>query len=156
MSEEMNVYDIGPNREVDDDVSYEDYSMNYRGDFALQVSTCKNMDKLLAHFHKNENYPYYYLGIAKRVAICKCPITEKEEWYNGERCLKVENPVKGSTITVELQVKDKVYSREFIFMGWVKTPVHEWLMSKGNTFQLEQKFINKLLPKDKRYLKIAR
>jgi hypothetical protein len=41
-------------------------------------------------------------------------------------------------------------------MGWLTTPVHEWKMSRGKVFMLEQKFIDGLLPQDKRYLKINR
>jgi len=134
---------------------YDDYSIHKYGDFVFRKSRSKNMDKLWAYFYKNETYPEYYLGLAKKIAICKCPITGKEEWFNADRCLCVENPIKDSSVTVKLHVKDKIYTREFIFMGWVKTPVHEWSMRKGSTLQLEQKFIDGLLPADKRYLKIT-
>jgi len=146
MSEEIKVYD--ESHEEHDDTEYDD--------FEFRKSTTKNMDKLLAYFYKIQAYPEYYLGIAKRVAICKCPITGEEQWFNSERYLKVENPVKGSTITVYVQIKTKNYTRDFIFMGWLTTPVHEWKMSKGKVFMLEQKFIDGLLPQDKRYLKINR
>jgi len=146
MSEEIKVYD--ESHEENDDTEYDD--------FEFRKSTTKNMDKLLAYFYKIQAYPEYYLGIAKRVAICKCPTTGEEQWFNSERNLKVENPVKGSTITVYVQIKTRNYTRDFIFMGWLTTPVHEWKMSRGKVFMLEQKFIDGLLPQDKRYLKINR
>jgi hypothetical protein len=156
MSSEMNVYAVGSNNfDFPNYSNRTEYAENH-GNFVFRKSTSKNMDKLWTHFYKNESYPQYYLGIAKRIAICKCPTTGEEEWHNGERCIKVENPIKDSTITVELQIKDKTYTREFIFMGWVKFPVHEWMMSKGTVLMLEQKFIDGLLPEDKRYLKINR
>jgi hypothetical protein len=150
MSAEINVYLVGPEE------SHEDPDDTVYDDFEFRKSTTKNMDKLWAYFYKNQAYPEYYLGIAKRVAICKCPITGEEQWFNRERNLKVENPVKGSTITVYVQIKTRNYTRDFIFMGWLTTPVHEWKMSKGKVFMLEQKFIDGLLPQDKRYLKINR
>ena len=134
---------------------YEDYSMNNCGDFVFRKSRSKNMDKLWAYFYKNETYPEYYLGVAKKVGICKCLITGKEEWFNADRFLYNENPSKGSTVTLKVHVKDKIYTRDFIFIGWVKTPVHEWRMRKGDTLQLEQKFVDGLLPQDKRYLKLT-
>jgi hypothetical protein len=146
MSEEIKVYD--ESHEENDDTEYDDIQ--------FRKSTTKNMDKLLAYFYKIQAYPEYYLGIAKRVAICKCPTTGEEQWFNSERNLKVENPVKGSTITVYVQIKTRNYTRDFIFMGWLTTPVHEWKMSRGKVFMLEQKFIDGLLPQDKRYLKINR
>jgi hypothetical protein len=146
MSEEIKDYD--ESHEENDDTEYDD--------FEFRKSTTKNMDKLLAYFYKIQAYPEYYLGIAKRVAICKCPTTGEEQWFNSERNLKVENPVKGSTITVYVQIKKRNYTRDFIFMGWLTTPVHEWKMSRGKVFMLEQKFIDGLLPQDKRYLKINR
>jgi hypothetical protein len=155
MSAELNVYTIDPTSEISLNEKYDSYSFHNYGDFAFQKSTSKNMNKLWSYFHSKENYPEYYLGIAKKVAICKCPITEKEEWFNGERCLSIENPEKGSIITVTVRIKTRVYTRDFIFMGWAKNPVHEWRMKKGTTFQLEQKFVDGLFPEDKRYLKIT-
>jgi hypothetical protein len=155
MSAELKTYAVGPDTVgILGENKYEDYSFRRYGDFAFRKSTNKIMDKLWAYFYKNETYPEYYLGIAKRVAICKCPITGEEEWFNGERCLKVENPMKGSIVTVHVQIKTRNYSRDFIFLGWVKVPVHEWRMKKGTTLMLEQKVIDCLLPEDKRYLKI--
>lgn len=149
----MNV--INETKNFSHHTKYDDYSIDKYGDFVLRTTTSKNMDKLWAYFYKNDSYPEYYLGIAKKVAICKCLITGKEEWFNSKRCLSVENPIKGSTVTVKVHVKDKIYTRDFIFMGWVKTPVHEWSMRKGTTLQLEQKFVDGLLPQDKRYLKLT-
>jgi hypothetical protein len=120
-----------------------------------KVKISKNMDKLWEYFYKHETYPEYYLGVAKNVAICKCPITGKEEWFNAGRCLSIENPVKGSIVTVQIPIQDKIYARDFIFVGWVKSQVHEWSMRKGGTLQLEQKFVDGLLAQDKRYLKIT-
>jgi hypothetical protein len=158
MSGELNVYPVGykvefeihSNKERDDTSCY-----NY-SDFVFKKSTSKNMYILWKYFYKHDNYPEYYMGIAKSMAICKCPISGKEEWYNGERCLNIENPKKDSIVTVEIRIKDTIYSREFIFMGWVKTPVHEWKMRKGTVLMIEKRFVDGLLPQDKKYLKITR
>jgi hypothetical protein len=162
MSAEMNVYEIGPFTDIDivseteQHQKYEDYSFHRHGDFSLQRMPSKNMNKLCAYFHSTDNYPEYYLGIAKKMAKCKCPSTGKEHWFNGERCLSIENPRKGSIINVTITIKDKTYTKDVIFMGWVNQPVHEWRMRKGTILQLEQKFIDDLLPEDKRYLKVDR
>lgn len=154
---EMNVYCVGE-KDFDIDSShhtkYEDYALHQYGDFVFQKSTSKNMDQLWAHFHSKQNYPEFYLGVAKKMAICKCPQTGLEEWYNRDRCLTVSKPVVGSTITVNYKVKNSVYCRDFVFMGWTKTQVHEWTMQKGSTLQLEQRFVDGLLPQDRRYLRI--
>jgi hypothetical protein len=134
--------------------NYEDYLVHRYGDVTFQKSTSKNMDKLWSYFYKYENYPEYYLGIAKRVAICKCPLTGKEEMFNGDRCLSIENPKIYSTITVTVKIKKRVYRRDFIFLGWAKTPIHEWIMKRGTNLMIDQKFIDGLLPEDKRYLKM--
>ena len=155
---EMNVYRVGSNPKFDIDrkyhTKYENYAAHQYGDFVFQRSTSKNMDKLWTHFHSKQNYPEFYIGIAKNMAICKCPETGVEEWYNAERCLSVHQPEIGSTITVNHKIKDKVYCRDFVFIGWVKTPVHEWTMQNGRTLQLEQKFVDGLLPQDRRYLRM--
>lgn len=164
MAQEAKVFQIGADYEgrysplvgEDDHIHYECQAIHNCGDFSFQRSNTKNMDKLWARFHKNESYPEYYLGIAKRMAICKCPTTGQEEWYNGERCLSVEKPEKGSTVTVTLEVKGKIYTRDFVFMGWMKESVHEWKTTKGTTLQLSQSFIDGLCAQDKRYLKMNR
>jgi hypothetical protein len=154
MSAEMKVYSLGQTTEIEDEKKYDDYSLHNYGDFVFQKYTSKNMNTLWERFYKNQSYPEYYLGVAKRMAICKCPDTGKEEWFNGERCLSLENLVKGSTVEVKIKIKDKTYTRDLIFMGWEKTPVHEWVMTNGTTLQLNQKFIDGLFPEDRRYLKI--
>jgi hypothetical protein len=123
-------------------------------DFMHRNNTSKNMDKLWSYFHSTENYPEYYLGIAKRVAICKDPGSEKEDWINAEQCLSVENPTKGSTVTVTIRIKGMTYTKELIFVGWAQTPIHEWRMKSGNVLRLEQKFIDGIPPADKRFLRI--
>jgi hypothetical protein len=155
MSTEMNVYEIDPNNIIEDSAG-EEHSFHRRGDFSFQKRTSKNMDKLWKYFHSTNNYPEYYLGVAKKMAKCKCPTTGKEDWFNGERCLSIENPRKGSIINVTLTIKDKTFSKDLIFVGWVNQPVHEWSMRKGTILQLQDKFIDGLLPEDKRYLKIDR
>lgn len=158
---EINIYQLGDSNaetlELNDQPSSEWAAYaTCRGDFVFQKRGSKNMDKLWHHFHSNEYYPEYYLGIAKKMAICKYPKTGAEEWYNIERLLSDENPKKHSEITVTLNIRGKIYAREYIFMGWVKTPVHEWRMTNGNTLHLEQAFVDGLLPQDKRYLKMTR
>ena len=155
MSAGMNVYAVGQDNilfpeEPEFHTKYQDYC----DDFAFQKSTSKNMDKLWAYFHKHGNYPEYYLGIANRVAICKCPTTGKEEMFNGDRCLSIEDPKIYSAVTVTVKIKTRVYTRDFIFLGWATTPLHEWIMRKGMNLLIEQKFIDGLLPEDKRYLKM--
>jgi len=150
---EMNVYPVGNSIDDEYDNGFGDYAHDH-GDIMFQKSTSKNMDKLWSHFHSKQNYPEFYIGIAKKMAICKCPKTGIEEWYNADRCLSVQQPAIGSTITVNDKIKDKVYCRDFVFMGWVKTPVHEWTMHNGRTLQLEQKFVDGLLPQDRRYLRM--
>lgn len=138
---EVNVYVVGQ-RDFD------------KGDLVFQKSTSKNMDQLWNHFHSTQNYPEFYLGIAKKMAICKCPESGVEEWYNAERCLTVSDPVVGSIITVNYNAKGKIYCRDFVFVGWAKGPIHEWTMQKGSTLQLEQKFVDGLLPQDRRYMRM--
>lgn len=158
----MNVYHLGENKETEFltenkfPTKYEDYSLHNCRDFIFQKTSSNNMDKLWNYFHRNETYPEFYLGIAYKMAICKCPQTGKEHWYNGKRCLQIENPKKGTTVTVEVKIKNRIYRRDFIFMGWVQTPVHEWRMKKGTTLKLEQRFVDGLLPQDKRYLQIIK
>jgi hypothetical protein len=125
-----------------------------RGDFVFQKATSKNMEILWRHFHSKERYPEFYRGIAKKVAICKCPKTGSEEWFNGEDCLSVDNPEEGSIVTVKVIIGHVIYTRDFIFTGWVRKQVHEWKMTKGKNLLLEQSFIDALHPQDKRYLKI--
>jgi hypothetical protein len=151
MISEMNVYSIG---HIPRDNN--DKCVNYYGEFTFRKSKSKNMNKLWSYFYKNKTYPEFYLGTAKKTAICKCLITGKEEWFNGERCLKVNNPIKGSIVKVELRIKNIMYNGDFIFIEWVKTPVHEWMMRSGTILQLDQKFVDGLLPEDKRYLRLNR
>ena len=91
---EMNVYPI----ESEWDFDNEDFKYGVRSfkDFAFKKSKSKNMDLLWEHFHTNYNYPRFYLGIAKKVAVCKCPNTGIEERHNSDRCLTVANPTIGS------------------------------------------------------------
>lgn len=154
METQTNVYPLGERRDTGD-MSCDEYSVKNCGDFVFQKTESKNMDILWRHFYSKESYPEFYLGITKKMAICKCPITGEEQRFNGDRCLSVENPEKGSTVTVTLNIKTRIYSRDFIFCGWVKNPVHEWRMTKGTTLQLEQNFVDGLLPQDRRYLKMT-
>lgn len=136
----------------DDNTTCEDPSINKYEEFVFQNSANKNMDKLWLYCYKNQTYPKYYIGIAKKMAICKCPTSGKEEWFNGDRCLSVQNPKKGSTIMVTINS----VTRDFIFLGWAKFPVHEWKMTNGTVIQLTQRFIEGLSLENKRYLKINR
>jgi hypothetical protein len=136
--------------------SFSECSYDAYGDVAFQKSNSKNMDKLCAYFLHANNYPEYYLGMVKRVAICKCPETGKEGWFNGEKCLCVENPKTGSIVTVNSRIQNKLDSLGFIFIRWTRFPVHEWRMRDGTILQLSQNFVDKLLPEDRRYLKINR
>lgn len=158
----MNVYQVGETKEIEilgETVyhkKYEDYSFHRYGHFVFQKSTSKNMNKLWLYFHKNETYPEFYIGFSKKMAICKCCLTGKEGWYNGQCLVQIENPKKGSIVTLDLCTKNSAVRKDFIFIGWVQTPVHEWRMKNGTTLQLEQNFIDGLLPEEKRYLKIIR
>jgi hypothetical protein len=162
MSDDINLCQVGENFNPSSfavagdlyHVPYEDYALRHCGDFVFQKSGSQNMNNLWRHFHSKENYPVYYLGIAKKIAICRCPRTGKEEWYNGERCLSIDNqnPEKNSLVNITYKCKDKVFNRDFIFVDWLKAPVHEWSMKSGTTLQLEQKFVDGLLAKEKRQL----
>jgi hypothetical protein len=129
---------------------------NFHGyeDIMYRKNTSNNMDKLWFYFHSTENYPEYYLGIAKRVAICKDPGSGKEDWINADHCLSVENPSKGSIVTATIRVKGMTYTKDLIFIGWTQTPIHEWRMKRGDVLRLEQKFIDGLSKADKRFLRI--
>jgi len=135
---EMNIYRVG--RPMDD--------------FVFRKSTSKNMDILWARFYSEQNYPEFYLGVTKRLAICKCPYSGAEELYNAERCLTVSEPTIGSIITVNYKMKARSFEREYVFMGWTEGPIHEWIMQSGTTLQLKQKFVDGLLPEDRRYLRM--
>ena len=41
-----------------------------------------------------------------------------------------------------------------IFVGWLRSPIHEWRMKRGDVLRLEQKFIDGLSQADKRFLRI--
>jgi len=142
---EMNVYPVCHQM---DDYAHE------LGDFVFRKSTSKNMDILWSRFYSKQDYPEFYLGAAKRLAICKCPNRGAEELYNAERCLNVREPTIGSTITVQYRTKARSFEREYVFMGWAEGPIHEWIMQSGTTLQLKQRFVDGLLPEDRRYLKI--
>jgi len=137
----------------------QDTPYNY-GAFIIKRPTSrdrsKNMDTLWRQFYETGNYPEFYLGIAEKVAICKCPDTGKEERFNGKTCLSVTNPMKGSIVTVYNGISGSLYPKEFIFMGWVKFPLHEWRMKNGEILQLEKRFIDSLVPAEKRFLKVCR
>lgn len=132
----------------------EDKCVHYCKDITFQNKNTQNIDKLWSRFYKSNSYPEYYLGIAKRVAICKCPNTGEEEWFNGEQLLPIINPEKETIVTIALEVKGKIYKRDFVFIGWVKDTVHEWKMTTGSTLKLNQHFVNGLSAYDKRYLKM--
>jgi hypothetical protein len=140
-------------------VPYEPYSLSNYGDFVIRKSRSKvsrNMDKLWMHFHYKQNYPEYYLGIAEKVAICKCPTSGVEKWYNAKRCLSVQTPKPGDIVTATVRQKDITSMTNVIFIGWVKTPIHEWRMDNQSVLQLEQNFIDGLFQHEKRLLKINR
>jgi hypothetical protein len=164
MTQEVKVFQIGADYEgrysplvgQNGYEPYEKQGIHDYSDLSLQRSTTKNMDKLWERFHRTGSYPEYYLGVSKKMAICKCPNTGKEEWFNGERCISVKNPKKGSTVTVTIEIKGKIYMRNFVFMGWTDVQVHEWAMTKGTTLQLTHSFVEGLCAQDKRYLKMNR
>jgi hypothetical protein len=79
-----------------------------------------------------------------------------EEWYNSARYLSLQNPKKGDTIVVTKIVKGKSYMREYVFVGWVKQPVHEWTMDDNSMLYLEQSYVDGLFQAEKRQLKINR
>jgi hypothetical protein len=134
MSGEINIIDgfIPDDSNLQDDGEY-----NIKFDkFTLHTSRCKNMDKLCSYFNYIENYPEFYLGVAKNIAICKHPDSGKEEWFNGERCLSINNPKKGSIVKIHVTVNNAIYKKDLIFMGWLNARVHEWSMKKGTILQL--------------------
>jgi hypothetical protein len=162
MSEQDNDYSIGAVKEFDiagENVHYQEHGMTNYGDLVFHKTgfkVSKNMDKLWRHFHYKQKYPKYYLGIAEKVAICECPTMGLEEWYNSARYLSLQNPKKGDTIVVTKIVKGKSYMREYVFVGWVKQPVHEWTMDDNSMLYLEQSYVDGLFQAEKRQLKINR
>lgn len=145
----MNVCAAEPTEKTNSIANFHGYE-----DIMYRKNTSNNMDKLWSYFHSTENYPEYYLGIAKRVAICKDPGSGKEDWINADHCLSVDNPIKGSLVTVSIQNKNIIHKKEMIFVGWLRSPIHEWIMKRGDVLRLEQKFIDGLSQADKRFLRI--
>lgn len=145
----MNVCAAEPTEKTNSIANFHGYE-----DIMYRKNTSNNMDKLWSYFHSTENYPEYYLGIAKRVAICKDPGSGKEDWINADHCLSVDNPIKGSLVTVSIQNKNIIHKKEMIFVGWLRSPIHEWRMKSGTVLRLEQKFIDGLSQADKRFLRI--
>jgi hypothetical protein len=140
-------------------IPYEPHGSSNPGDFVIRKSrskVSKNMDKLWMHFHYKQNYPEYYLGVANKVAICKFPDTGVEKWYNAARCLSIQNPKKGDTVTITVRQKDITHTCDVVFMGWVHHPVHEWRMANHSILQLDQNFVDGLFMEEKRRLKINR
>jgi hypothetical protein len=129
------------------------------GDIVFQTSrtkVSKNMDILWRHFHKTQNYPEYYLGFAEKMAVCKCPVTGAEEWYNPSRCLTIQDPVPGQTVMVTMQKNGQPFGKEWIFLRWRIGRVHEWKTQKQTFLQLEEDFVAGLFHAEKRQLKINR
>jgi hypothetical protein len=65
------------------------------------------------------------------------------------------NPSNGDHVTLKKFVKNKLYNLDRIFIKWEKETFYEWKMTSGNILQLKQEYIDGLLPKDKRYLKMS-
>jgi hypothetical protein len=145
----MNVYWVGP-----ETMDYKRTPDDYARSCVFRKNASQNMNRLWRYFHKHETYPEFYLGLARKVAICKCPETGKEEKFNARRCLSVENPKAGQIVNVQVKIKDTIYEKDLIFMGWAKQGLHEWITTDGSTLQLQQSFVDGLLPKDRRYLKM--
>jgi hypothetical protein len=156
----MNVYPLGNSHDYSTLVGdkchtpHDEKSVHNYGDFVFQKRTSKNMDKLWLMFHEMQDYPELYLGVVEKMALCKCPITEKNEWHS-KNLFADSNPSNGDRIILKRVVKNNLYHRECIFVKWEKEIFYEWKMTSGNILQLRQKYIDGLSPKDKRYLKIS-
>jgi hypothetical protein len=156
----MDIYQLGENKYDTTLVGekfhteYEDYSLQNCGSFVFQQRTTTNMDKLWRMFHEKQDYPELYMGVVEKMARCKCPITGKDEWHNI-KLFSDMNPSNGDHVTLKKFVKNKLYNLDRIFIKWEKETFYEWKMTSGNILQLKQEYIDGLLPKDKRYLKMS-
>ena len=126
---------------------------NHQETCQLLVKISNNMDNLLHYFNSIHDYPEYYLGKAEKIALCRCPQTGKETWNNG-KILLIAEPRKNMIVKAQLKIKDTIYEKEFIFVKWETENFYEWRMKSGNILQLRQQYIDGLLPKDKKYLRM--
>ena len=120
---------------------------------SVNMKISNNMDNLLHYFNSIHDYPEYYLGKAEKIALCRCPQTGKETWNNG-KILLIAEPRKNMIVKAQLKIKDTIYEKEFIFVKWETENFYEWRMKSGNILQLRQQYIDGLLPKDKKYLRM--
>lgn len=133
---------------------YEDYSIQNYGNFVFHPRTSTNMDKLWHMFHETQDYPELYMGVVEKMAYCKCLITGKDEWHNI-KLFSDMNPSNGDRVTLKKVIENKFCHLDCIFIKWEKETFYEWKMRSGNVLQLRQSYIDGLLPKDKRYLKMS-
>jgi hypothetical protein len=110
------------------------------------------MKKIIDIFRSTNAYPKDYLGIAKKMAICKAPHSDLMEWWNAERCLSVENPQVGDIVCVTTMREGLVHRADWIFMGWGDVACYEWILTNGNAMTLMQPIVDDLLPEDMEYL----
>lgn len=125
----------------------EKYCDGYKGDTVT-------MKRMMDHFKSIKTYPTDYLGIAKKMAICKDPNSDLVEWWNAERCLSVENPEVGQVVRVTTNIGNETHEADWMFMGWADQPCHEFLTRDGNVMTLLQEIVDDLLPEDRQYLKM--
>jgi hypothetical protein len=132
----------------------EEETVQYYDNVCIQRSIHMNMNKLLQHFHSTQNYPEFYLGKVEKMALCKCPISLKDEWFSATN-LGINKPPKPGTIfEINRIVKKEIHSKLTTFIRWEPQPFYEWRMSFGNVLQLRQDFIDGLSAEDRRYLKM--
>jgi len=112
------------------------------------------METLLENFHATQNYPVYYLGKAEQTALCICPYTNTEEWFNVKNLVITHPPKKGMMLLAYKRENNKLYEKVVVFMSWEKKEIHEWMLTNGDVLQLRQDFVDGLNAKDRRYLKI--
>jgi len=129
------------------------YYDGYKTFSVLNMNKCNNMDNLLRHFHSNQDYPEFYLGKAENMALCRCPQTGEESCNNGNTFLTTE-PKKNTIVTARIKIKNIVYEKDFVFVKWETANFYEWRMKSGSILQLHQKYIDGLLDKDKKYLRM--
>jgi hypothetical protein len=119
----------------------------------INMNNKNNMDTLWRHFQSNQDYPEFFMGKVEKMAFCKCPNTGEESWNNA-KILLTEDPIKNTIVTARIKIRDTVYEKDFVFVKWETANFYEWRMKSGSILQLHQKYIDGLLDKDKKYLRM--
>jgi hypothetical protein len=131
---------------------YEEYSVHSCGDINFRKRTTEHMSSLQRYFAKINNFPISYKGIVEKIALCKCPITSKEEHHDAIDilCDNIDTLTEGQRINI----KNTKFMREYILQNWSSKVFHKFQMKNGFYFLIKKDFIDKLSIEDKRELGI--